>query len=165
MTNTVAKKDDAKNIQVTKTELPLFQSLHNEMNRLFEEFTSRMHLAEPKWREPLTPFTAKVDVKDAEKELVVTAEIPGVNFEDIEVALRPDGLAICGEKKEEKEEKEKGYYKMERTYGSFFRLVPIPFPVEREEISASYKDGVLKVVLPKSKEILSNEKKIEVKKG
>lgn len=163
MSNVVAKKDEEKT--TAKSELTLFESLQNEMNRLFEDFTTRMHFPDTKWREPMTAFQAKVDVKDNANEIVITAELPGVNKDQIEVSLRNDGIAISGEKKEEKEQKEKGYYKMERSYGSFYRLIPFPCQIDREGVIADYKDGVLKVTLPKSKDSLKNEKKIEVKAG
>ena len=84
-------------------------------------------------------------------------------MEDIEVSVRNDGLALSGAKKEESEETERGYYRMERTYGSFYRLIPFPCKIDRDAVSASFKDGVLKITLPKSEDSLKNEKKIAVK--
>lgn len=165
MSNAVTKKEEeTKNVPV-KGEVSLFESLHNEMNRLFEDFNARMHFSENKWREPMTAFQAKIDVKDNANEVVVTAELPGVKMENIDVSVRNDGLAISGEKKEEKEEKEKGYYKMERSYGSFYRLIPFPCQIDRDGVVANYKDGVLKITMPKCKDSLKNEKKVDVKAG
>lgn len=164
MSNVVERKDQ-ETMATPKSELSLFESLQKEMNRLFEDFTTRMHLPENKWREPMTPFHAKVDVKDNANEVVITAELPGVDKDHIEVAVRNDGIAISGEKKEEKEQKEKGYYRMERSYGSFYRLIPFPCQIDKENVVADFKNGVLKITMPKCKDILKNEKKIEVKAG
>ncbi len=165
MSNTVTRKEDeTKNVPV-KSEMSLVESLHNEMNRLFEDFGARMHFPDTKWREPMTPFQAKIDVKDNANEVLVTAELPGVDMQNIDVTVRNDGLAISGEKKEEKEEKEKGYYRMERSYGSFYRLIPFPCQIDRDGVVASYKDGVLKITMPKSKDLLKKEMKVDVKAG
>lgn len=108
---------------------------------------------------------AKIDVKDTDTELVVTAELPGVELKDIEISLNDHSLSIKGEKKEEREEKDKGYYRMERTYGSFHRLLPLTCAVDKDKVSATAKNGVIKIVLPKLKETRASEKKIEVKAG
>jgi len=167
MKGTVATKEETKkNGALTeRKEQPLFNVLQHEMNRLFEDFKHNLNFTQPAWLEPLAEFHAKMDVKDNEKEIVVTAELPGVELEDIEVYVRGGGLVIKGEKKEEKEVKEEGFYRSERTYGSFFRRIPLPCDIEGEHIGATYKAGVLKVVLPKAKEEVKGQKKIEVKAG
>lgn len=108
---------------------------------------------------------AKIDVKDTDTELVVTAELPGVELKDIEISLNDHSLSIKGEKKEEREEKDKGYYRMERTYGSFHRLLALTCAVDKDKVAATAKNGVIKIVLPKLKETRVSEKKIEVKAG
>jgi HSP20 family protein len=145
-----------------RRENPLF-SLQEEMNRLFEDFTRGFH--KPLWLEPVSDFNAKVDMKDNEKNVEVTAELPGVELKDIEVRLEDNSLVIKGEKRSEKEEKDKNYYRMERSYGSFYRVLPMPCAIDKDSVDASYKDGVLKVSLTKSKEALSNGKKIQIKAG
>jgi HSP20 family protein len=167
MANEVATKEEKKNGgNLVREEGTPLHSLQHEMNRLFDEFKHGFGFTQPgRWFEPLSSYHAKVDVKDTEKEIVVTAELPGVDMKDIEVTTNGNSTSIKGEKRSEKEEKEKGYYKMERSYGSFYRLIPLSCEVEPENINASYKDGVLKVVLPKSKESLKTQRKIEVKNG
>lgn len=145
-----------------RRENPLF-SLQEEMNRMFEDFTRGFH--KPLWLEPVSDFNAKVDMKDNEKNVEVTAELPGVELKDIEVRLEDNSLVIKGEKRSEKEEKDKNYYRMERSYGSFYRVLPMPCAIDKDSVDASYKDGVLKVSLTKSKEALSNGKKIQIKAG
>lgn len=164
MTTAMKPKEETKSTEAVpvRKEYPVFHSLQREMNRLFDEFTHGWSL--PQF-DMSKEFQAKVDVKETDKEIIVTAELPGVDLKDIDVSLRSDGLALRGEKLAEKEEKEKGYYRMERSYGSFYRLIPMPYEVDKDATVASYKDGVLKVTLPKAKEALKNEQKVQVKAG
>jgi HSP20 family protein len=170
MKNAVATQEETKHnggiTPVPVTEEPHIHSLQHEVNRLFDEFKHGFGMVRPtKWFEPMSQFHARVDIKDTAKELLVTAELPGVEMSDIEVTVTSQGLSIQGEKRAEKEEKEKGFYRMERSYGSFYRLLPLPCEVERENVKASFKDGVLSITLPKSKESLKDQHKIEVKAG
>ena len=142
-----------------------FANLKREMNRLFDEFFHGDEQTFQAWPAFETDFQAKVDVTDNNGELVVTAELPGVKLEDIDVTVNSSFLRIEGEKREEKEEKEKGKYRLERSYGSFMRQIPLPCEVEKDQVHASYKDGVLRISLPKSKASIEDEKKVEVRKG
>ncbi len=164
MTTAIKPKEETKANEAVpvRKEYPVFHSLQREMNRLFDEFTHGWSL--PQF-DMTKEFQAKIDVKETENDIIVTAELPGVDLKDIEVTFRNDGLTLRGEKLAEREEKEKGYYRMERSYGSFYRLVPMPYEVDRNATVASYKDGVLKVTLPKTKEALKNEQKVQVKAG
>jgi HSP20 family protein len=80
---------------------------------------------------------------------VVEAELPGVQKEDTEVTLEQGDLVIRGERKAREESKEQHYYRMERSYGTFHRRIPLPFEVKPEQITANFKDGVLEVQVPK----------------
>jgi len=146
-------------------------SLQNELNRAFDEFFGR-------WEEPfglLTPSLTKsfggalefprIDVSETDKELRISAEIPGLTEKDIQLHLAKDALTITGEKKEEKREDEKGWYRMERQYGSFTRSIPLPYEVDTEKAEATFKNGVLVVTLPKTVAHQRAAKSIEVKKG
>ena len=103
-----------------------------------------------------------VDVSEKDKEFEVTAELPGLDEKDVEVKLANGNLTIKGEKKEEKEEREKDYYFSERRYGSFVRSFPLPEGVNADKIEASFAKGVLTIKLPKTAEAQA-EKKIPVK--
>jgi len=103
-----------------------------------------------------------VDVSETKNDVVVKAELPGMDPKDIEVTLSDGHLMIKGQKKHEKEEKDEDYHFVERSYGSFVRAVHLPKEVKHDKISASYKNGVLKVVLPKSEEAKTKEVKIKV---
>lgn len=91
-----------------------------------------------------------VDIKETETDITVKADLPGLKKEDIEVSVDNDMLVIKGERKFEKEEKDKNYVRVERSYGSFYRSFTIGVPVKEDEIKASYKNGVLEVLVPKA---------------
>jgi HSP20 family protein len=102
-----------------------------------------------------------VDVVDRNGEVVLRADLPGLTEKDIQLTLQDGSLTIQGERKEEKEEKDENYYCCERSYGSFSRSLAVPAGVNADKINATFKNGVLEVHLPKTKE--STGKKIEVK--
>ena len=109
----------------------------------------------------VTEWSPLVDITEDEKEYVVKAEIPEMKKEDIKINVHDDVLTVSGERKYEKEEKSKKYHRVERAYGSFMRSFALPENADGSKISAEYKDGVLKVHLPKSEQ--AKKKAIEVK--
>jgi HSP20 family protein len=144
--------------------MELFQ---REINRLFEDFSRDF------FRTP-TPFgggsegfasVPRVDVSESENEYEVTAELPGIDEKDVEVTLADNVLTIRGEKKVEREEKDKdkNYYMSERSFGSFRRAVPLPTEVDEGGVEANFKNGVLTVRLPKSPQAQAKTRRIEVK--
>ena len=133
-----------------------FALFRREMNSLFDDFFSERSVA------AFESFSPKVDVKDTGKEVLVTAELPGLEEKDVEVSLNGDVLTISGEKKEEKEEKGEERYRLERSYGSFRRSFTLPCEIAADKASASFKKGVLSVTLPKSAAAAAT-KKIAVK--
>jgi HSP20 family protein len=102
-----------------------------------------------------------VDISEGRKDITVKVEIPGVEAKDIDISLNGKLLTIKGEKKQEKEEKEENYHRVEHSYGHFNRTIELPSEVDPEKVDASYKKGVLKIELKKTKE--SETKKIEIK--
>jgi HSP20 family protein len=152
----------------------LFSSFRNEVDRLFEQFSRgtpfgfpwlrRMFEPEPFWREPAVSFTAPmVDVSEDDKAFHITADLPGITENDINVTLSGDMLTIGGERREEREEKDRNYHFSERRLGSFRRAFSLPAGVDRDKIEASFKNGVLTVTLPKTPEAIQQQKRIEVK--
>lgn len=139
-----------------------FLSLKKEMDRVFDEFWKDFPSVNLLERRRGT-FTPTVDVTDTDDALKIAAEIPGLDEKDIDVTLTNDTLIIKGEKKEEKEEKTNDYYRMERSYGSFVRSIPLPTEVDATKVQASLKKGVLTVTLPKTAKAVSEAKKIAVK--
>jgi HSP20 family protein len=109
-----------------------------------------------------TIWMPSTDVYEKDGNLVVKAELPGMKKEDIEVTLDQGDLVIRGERKAESEVTEEDYYRLERSYGSFYRRLPLGFHVTAEQIAASYHDGVLEVRIPKPKQEQPQAKKIPV---
>lgn len=139
-------------------------SLRREMDRLFEDFVRGFDIERfPSMGLASGRFNPKVDVAEDEREMEVTAELPGLTDDDIEVTLTENALTLKGEKKEEREEKDKNYHRIERSSGSFHRVIPLSAEVNRDKVTASFKKGVLRITLPKTKAAREKRKKIEVK--
>ena len=100
-----------------------------------------------------------VDIYEENDAIVVKAEIPGLKKEEIDISISDDAITLSGKKKDVKEVKKENFYQKEIREGSFLRTLPLPCRVDREKVKASYKDGMLEVILPKSPE----EKKKEIK--
>jgi HSP20 family protein len=111
----------------------------------------------------LEEISPSVDMFDKKDEIVVKAEIPGVEKENISISLSDNMLTIKGEMKKEEEVKEEDYYYSERSYGSFSRSLNLPAKVQAEKIKASFKNGILEIHLPKAEEAKPKEIKVEVK--
>jgi HSP20 family protein len=136
-----------------------FEGMRRDMDRLWESFFERGVLRRTEEEGGWYP---SLDVAETKNELVLKAEVPGMEPKDIDISLSDGTLTIKGEKRHEKEEKEEDYHLVERSYGAFTRSIQLPSEVQREKISASYKNGVLRIVLPKSEEAKKKEVKIEV---
>lgn len=142
-----------------------FRSLHQEVNRLFDQFGRGLPAV---WGPENGMMTAPtVDVSETDGEFTVTAELPGVAEADMQLSLNDNILTIKGEKKQEetKEDKEKHYRLVERSYGSFQRSIPLPFAADPDKVQASFKDGVLKVTIPKPPEAEAKSTRIPIGKG
>ena len=151
----------------------VWRSFRSEMDRLFDRFAGgfgfpslrRMFDMEPAWR-PASSFTFSapaIDMSEDEKAYKVSAELPGLDAEDVDVSISGNTLVLKGEKRQEKEEKEKNYYFSERAYGSFQRAFELPASVDRDKVSADFAKGVLTITLPKTPDAQKQQKKIEVK--
>ena len=127
------------------------QEMENLMERLFAPEDGR-------W---LAGFSPAVNVAETETGFEVTLELPGMKAEEFKVELKNGELWITGEKREEKEEQGKTFHRVERCYGEFRRVIPLPGKVEEEQIAAEYKEGVLKITIPKTEE--AKPRHIEVK--
>lgn len=152
---------EKKSVPVRREEYHPFALLRQEINSLFDSFFRGFDI-EP-FRGRFGTFSPNIDVKETEKDISVTAELPGMDEKDIDVALSGDSLTIKGEKKKEKEEKGKDYYFMERSFGSFSRTIPLPAEIDLDKVKAEFKKGVLTVTLPKTAKAIKEIKKIPVK--
>ena len=142
---------------VTRSDNP-FMSLQREIDRLFDDFTRGFPAFSGGSAGEMLP---SVDVTENDKQIEITAELPGLEDKDVQVNFADNVLTIRGEKKAEKEEKDKTYRLVERSYGSFVRSLELPDGVDANAIKASIDKGVLKVTVPKPAP--AQVKKIDVK--
>lgn len=117
--------------------------LRDEIGRWFEGSEKSKERTSSVW-------APEVDIKETDKDISIKADLPGMKMEDIDVSVDENQLIIKGERKHEKKEEEKDYIRVERSYGSFYRSFNIGVPVKEDKIRASYKDGVLEIVVPKA---------------
>jgi HSP20 family protein len=151
----------------------VWRSFRAEMDRLFDRFSSgfgfpslrRMFDVEPAWRfeSSFGMGVPAVEVSEDDKAYKIAAELPGISEKDVDVSVSGNTLVLEGEKRQEKEEKEKNYYLSERSYGAFQRSFTLPETIDRDKIAAEFSKGVLTVTLPKTQEAQKQQKKIEVK--
>jgi len=131
--------------------------IQDRMNRLFDDAGRTWRNDEPA---ATTSWSPSVDIFETEGEIVVKAELPGMERKDIALHLENNVLTLRGERKFEKETKNENYHRIERSYGNFSRSFSIPATVDEEKIRADYKDGVLKIVLPKKEQAKPKQIKI-----
>jgi HSP20 family protein len=137
--------------------------LQNEVNRLFEGYTQtpeRGSAVAPYSGGTARTWSPTVDIAENENEIVLRAEVPGMRQEDIDIELTGDTLTLRGERKFENEEKRENFVRVERSYGRFQRSFQLGVPVQADAVTASYKDGLLEVHLPKSEE--TKPRKVQV---
>ena len=154
-----------KNLSVRSGEEHPFEQLQRQMNRLFDDFFSGLDL-EPfsGWTERFGGFNPRVNVVEDDKEIRLTAELPGMDERDIDISLTKDALTIRGEKRDEREKNEEdNRYYSERIYGSFSRTIPLSCEIDEDKVDASFIKGVLNIKLPKSEAARKQSKKITVR--
>jgi HSP20 family protein len=165
ITDLIPWRREERKVPVKREEERSVLSFQQEMNRLFDEFFGGWGLAPfREFTEPWDAFSPRVDVVEGDKEITVSAELPGIDEKEIDVSLSHGVLTISGEKQEKKEDKGKNYYRMERSYGSFRRSVPLPSEVDEDKAEATFKKGVLTITLPKTAEVQAR-KRISIKTG
>lgn len=166
-------KTEGKAAPAAPAEWESLGSLRRQVDRLFEDFGRGWGLwrpfggslldLKPDWPGDVVFGKAPaVDLVEKDHDYEITAELPGMDEKNVEVKLANGVLTISGEKKDEKEEKKQNYYLSERRYGAFQRSFQVPEGVEADKIAASFKNGVLSIVLPKTAEAVKQEKKIAI---
>jgi HSP20 family protein len=121
-------------------------TMKKEVDRLFDRFWEGDFPQLP----ALGEWAPALDVSETKDGITVRAEVPGMDPKDIELSLQEQVLTVKGEKKQEKEEKDEHYYRAERSYGAFARAIRLPAPVDSSKVTATFKNGVLTVALPKA---------------
>jgi len=156
------KKNDENALATQRRELDPFSQFRRDMDQMFEgmlsDWAGPMNLLDRR----LGNWMPRVDVRETAKEVRVTAELPGMEEKDLEVSLLDGALTIKGEKNEEHEEEKGDVHRSERQYGMFERTVPLPAEVDLDKVKATFKKGVLKITLPKTREAQSNRRLIRI---
>lgn len=140
-----------------------FEDMRRDMERAFEE------MFEPARRRRWWPgaaqktvFVPPLDMYDRKDEIVIKMELPGVRKEDIELSITKDTISIKGEVKREEEIPEEGAYVRERVFGTFSRMITLPTEVDSSKAKATFKEGILEIVLPKKEEVIPKEIKVNI---
>ena len=136
-------------------------SIQERMNQIFEDALARSRGREEGLRSGM--WTPAVDIYETNDSVVVKAELPGVEKDQISVEVKDGILSLRGERKFEKEVKEESYHRIERSYGNFQRSFSLPVSVDQEKVTARFKDGVLEVKLPKKEQAKPKQIHVDVK--
>lgn len=139
---------------------PRIWDIQNEINKIFNSVMAPFSSEESELRGTWTP---SVDISETEDELIVSADLPGLNKEDIKVNVQNNVLTFSGERKQETKSEGSNYHRLERSYGFFSRSFTLPATVKTDEIKAAYKDGVLRLTLPKAEEAKPRQIAVDVK--
>lgn len=138
-------------------------ALDQTIDRMFEDFFADFDRSAIRPFGEGATFSPSLDLSESDSEIKVTAELPGMDENDVNVSLAHNVLTISGEKKDEHEEKNENFHRIERSYGSFKRSVTLLQEVDPDSVEATFKNGVLTVVLPKTRKAQEEVKKIQVK--
>ncbi len=136
---------------------------HREIDRLFDEFWGDWDARLGALAPGVGAVQPRVDVRENDKEIRVTAELPGLEEKDVDVVLSGNILTLRGEKSAEKEERDGDFYLSERSFGRFERSIPLPTEVDEGKVEATFHSGVLTVVLPKTEAAREKTKKISIR--
>ena len=144
----------------------LLERLADEMAGIFDRPVRGMQPSQSTdFAAGMTPWAPKVDVFQRGNELIIRADVPGVNPDDVVVEVSDDAVTISGERRQEHEEDQGGVYRFERTYGSFLRVIPLPDGAIVDRAKANFKDGVLEIAVPAPPEQVSRGRRVEISRG
>ena len=123
-------------------------SLRQQMNQMFDEL-AQGNFESAKSRRQSMQWSPAIEIQETDGEIVLKAEVPGVNAKDLDVQVSEDAVSISGKHEEEKRTEEKGFFQSELRYGQFQRVIPLPSTVNHQQVKANFKDGILTLTLPK----------------
>lgn len=158
------------NAPLTGSPFTFMRRFSEEMDRLFEDFGFGRGWLAPGFEGGLdrlrtlggASWAPQVEVIERDNQLIVRADLPGMSKDDLQVDIDDNSLVIRGERKTEHEENEEGYYRSERSYGSFYRQIPLPGGVNTEDATAEFRNGVLEVLMPTTNRAREERRQIEV---
>ena len=137
--------------------------IQEEMNRMFDNFFGSPRRVERNDR--VLYWTPRVNVEETDDQFEVTAELPGLNRDDVKIEIKDHALTFTGEKKTEKENKDRNVHLYERAYGKFCRTFTLPDNVDVDKIEAEFKDGILQIDIPKTEEAKPRQVEVQVKQA
>ncbi|MGD9950705.1 MAG: Hsp20/alpha crystallin family protein [Desulfobulbus sp.] len=161
------KHGEKRSIYTGRHHDPMLQ-VHRDIDHLFDRFFQGWGFPETGALGSTTNLSAdaflkpKVDLSAADTEYLLTVEVPGVTEKDVSVDIRNNTMTIKGVKKQEKEEQEKNYYRIERSYGSFQRVLSLPEDVDQDNTKAAFKNGVLSITMPRKAQPVGEVKQVEI---
>jgi len=155
----------------TATPFTFMRRFSEEMDRLFEDFGLGRGLLAPTFESGLDKLTAmaaskwspQVEVFEQDNQLVIRADLPGMTKDNVNIDIANDAVVIRGERKSEREENESGYYRSERSYGSFYRRIPLPEGVSAENATADFRNGVLEIKIPAAQRVEQKRRQLEIR--
>lgn len=161
----IARREELAPVRATISPFSLMRRFGDEMDRLFGAFTPGVGVEFGRLADLETStWLPQVEMFEREGKLTIRADLPGLTKDDIDVDVTDDSIVIRGERQQEKEESKEGYYRSERSYGSFYRQIPLPSGVNREEANATFRDGVLEITMP-APERQRQPRRIEIEQG
>ncbi|RUR75702.1 Hsp20/alpha crystallin family protein [Chlorogloeopsis fritschii PCC 9212] len=134
------------------------ETIRRQMDRMFDELTGVN-------REYMTTWAPAIELEDTEDNLILRAEIPGVEGKDLDVQVARESVSIAGETRHESKTEERGYFRSEFRYGKFQRTIPLPTPIKNDQVQAEFKNGILILTLPKAEEAKKRVVKINLEDG
>jgi len=148
----------------------LMRRLTDDIDRIFENFgMGRSFFPSDLWQggglgreSPMATWVPRIEMGEKDGKIRISADLPGVKKEDLDVHIDEDAVTIAGERHQERTVDERGYYQSERSYGSFYRSIPLPEGTETESAAAEFKDGVLRIEIP-APQTKSHGRKLEIK--
>jgi HSP20 family protein len=146
----------------TQSPFSFMRRFSEEMDRLFGDFGFGSTLNFDTGLDRFASWSPQVEVFERNKQLVIRTDLPGLTKDDINVDITDDLLVIRGERKSEREEDEAGYYRSERSYGTFYRRIPLPRGVNAENATAEFRNGVLEISMPAPPSALRGSRRIEI---
>ncbi|MEW6735233.1 MAG: Hsp20/alpha crystallin family protein [Acidobacteriota bacterium] len=145
----------------------MLQRFREEVDRMFDDLflpeigRTRRSLARPGRTDLLTDWVPAIEVVERDKNLIVRADLPGINPDDIKIEVDDNGLTLHGETKQEDVQQHEGFYHSERRFGRFYRFIPLPENVNTDQITANFRNGLLEVTVPLPEQVL-NRKQIQI---
>lgn len=143
----------------------MLERFADEVDRMFSDFGLGRAWSRHGFATEGLSWTPRIDVSQRNNELVIRADLPGMNKDDVKVDVADDAITIQGERRREHEEERGGWYHTERSYGSFHRTVPLPEGAMTEQAKATFKDGVLEITMPAPPEQVTRGRRLDISEG